>query len=484
MESAQAAQSSCPQTARPERGGGRSFLRKKPSATRFPFVGSDKPIYAVDSISPNLLHCLMEVHSPLDVSLLTRAVHLTLSQTPILKSVARLRWFAPFWEVLDDLTPHPILTVRDLTQEAGAEGAAADITERFINEYIDVTQSPPVRFLLGRLSAGRWLFVAKAHHCLLDVAAFLYMIEDVRTFYQKLLRGEPLPPAREMGGRDRGLLFRRVSLSLWGHAVLMAARRKISGPRLRRKVFVRFSQPGGAAAIAHRSVHFAGKEYTSFRARCKSLGVTANELLLAALCRTIYKWNGSGDPPEGFYSITMPVDLRRYARHKGTVPRIMSNFVGNAGVSVPVRAVKTLEDAVAWVVHETRFIKDHHVVLLRNLSLLWSAFVPPRWLRWAMQKRYERRPDQFVPTAIVSNAGRVDRILLPSADFAIHRIEGVGRAFSPAGLVVVALSYLRQQTITVTYRKDVCPEKEIDGFVELFAEELLPGYRASRDGAG
>jgi NRPS condensation-like uncharacterized protein len=456
-----------------------SFRPEKRAAATFPFVGSDKLIYAMDGVSKYMLHCIMEIQGRLQPQPLAEAVDYALAKSPVLRSIAQLRKFASYWEVVEDLTPYTIFTVRDLSREGDLGRAAGEELEEYINEYLDITRVPPARFLLLRVTEERSLFVVKVHHCALDPMALFHLIEDIQEAYGKLLTGEALPPPCGMTDRGRERLFRSVSPSLWLRAILKAAYKGVYGGGSRPRCFVQFSNPEPTETIAYRSLSFKEHEYGALHSRCKSLGVTANELVMAALCRTIRQWNGERERADGVYSIVMPVDLRWYARRGGKIPRVMASFIGGTWVTVPVPAVTTFAATVDYVTREARFIKSHHLGLLANLGFPLLYVLPPRWLRRMARRLYERSPRKRVPTAIFAYLGKVDRALSVFPGCQVTKMEGVGTGFSPVGLDVVVLSCSRVYTVTVTYLKQACAAEEMDRFMAAFAEEILPPQKTT-----
>lgn len=452
--------------------------RARARTVRFPFVGSDKLIYAMDGVSRYMLHCLLELEGHLHEPYLEKAIEHALAQSPVLKSIARLGWFRAYWEPVEDLTPYSILTVKDLTGETDAETAARAFLQRYVNEYIDITQAPPARFLLIRLPADRLLFVVKVHHCAVDPTAVFNVIGDVQEAYGRLARGEPLPPVGQMADRSRKRLFRHVSPLLWLRVLLNAARQGIRRFGSQPRCFVRFADAKGTEAISYRSLKFQGPDYMALRSRCKALGVTANELVMAALCRAIRQWNGDRERMDGAYSIVMPVDLRWYARQGGKMPRIMASFIGGSWVTIPVAEVTTFEAAVEYVTKETRFIKDHHLGLLANIGFPLLYFIPARRFRRMARRQYERHPEKSIPTAVFAYLGKVERSLSTFPDCQLKGMEGVGTGFYPVGLDVVVLSCARAYTVTVTYLKQACSDAEMDQFMALFSAEILPSPSA------
>lgn len=444
---------------------------------RFPFVGSDKIVYGIDGVSKFMIHYVIEVQGRLQQQQLAEAIDLALAKSPILKSVARLRNVAPYWEVLEDVSPYSILTVEDLSQDVAAAAAARSVVEKYINEYVDVTQSPPARFLLIKLPADRLLLVVKVHHCALDPLAILHLIEDIQDYYGKLLQREPIPLCAPMEARGRWPLFKNVSLLLWGEVIRSAVVRQYQQRRQRRgrsRAHVRFSAPAPQSdTISYRTLRLEGTDYLRLRARAKSIGITVNELAIAALCCAIRRWNGGQERANGVYNIIMPVDVRRYVRKQGRVPRIMSNYVGGTLVAVPVEVAADFQETVHYVTEEVHFIRDHQIGLRHNLMLPLLYFIPPQWLRRTVKKFYARRPSQVAPTAILAYMGKLDRVLSVFPDCEIKTVEAIGTGFYPVGFDVAILAYGKEYTITFSYLKQACPEAEIESFMELFSHELL-----------
>ncbi|MCS6803639.1 MAG: condensation domain-containing protein [Acidobacteriota bacterium] len=474
---------------------------------RLPFITSDKIIYAMDGVFTYMLHAVLELTGRLDESLLERAIEYALVKSPILKSVARLKPLGSYWEVVDDLTPYAILTVNDLSSDPEADTSVAALLQAYINEAIDITASPPTRFLLIQLPDNRCVFVMKVHHCAVDPAGMLHCLDDIQTAYRHLLNGEALPPVSPMPSRSRRQLFRHVSPLLWlrviGRAAISLVRRQKSQPRgfvqfddaaksYRQSNHCRTSQPHGFAqfdggrsscTVAYRTVQFKGRDYTKFRARCKSFGVTANELVMAALCCAIRRWNGQRERPDAVYSIVMPVDLRWYLRQGGQVPRIMANFIGGSWISVPAAYVTTFEETIQYIARQTRFIKDGHMGLLANLGMPVVKLLPPRWLRRAAQRMYQRHPQRMVPTAVFAYLGKVERIMTTFPGCQLTGIAGVGAGFDPVGLDVVVVNFDHVFSVTVTYLRDVCPDAQMDRFMMLLTDQILGNEEQQHAGA-
>ncbi len=444
-----------------------------------PFVGSDKIIYAMDGVFKYMLHTTLEIQGRLDQPTLAKAINFALDKSPILRSVARLRTFASYWKPLEDVSPYRMLTVRDLSAEPDTEAATRELLDSYINESIDVTQAPPIGFLLLVLPGEKSLFVIKVHHCVADPVAMMYCLEDIQEAYGKLLNGEPLPDIGGMEDRSRKRLFRHVSPLQWGRVIWRAAMKAVRSRGSRPRSFVQFANPQPMGAISYRVLEFKDRDFTAFRSRCKAFGVTANELVMAALCRTIRLWNGDREQPDGAYSIVMPVDLRWYARQRGKAPRIMASFIGGSWVTIPVSEVTTFEAAVQYVVKETRFIKDHHLGLLANVGFPLLYLISPRWLRRAARRQYERNPSKMIPTAVFAYLGKMDRTLPGFPGCQLTQMTGIGAGFYPVGLDVVVLNFERTFNITVTYLKHACSDAEMDQFMALFAQEILGMNRAS-----
>lgn len=457
-------------------------MHQTSSVKRFPFVITDKVVYAVDGVSKFMLHVVMDLEGSLQPTLLAQAVELTLRQTPILRSVARLRVFASYWEAQDGIARESQLQVVDVSHEPEPEQAAHSVMESYINDYIDITRTLPMRFLLIQLGPQRWWFVAKVHHALMDPVAITYVVQDIQMFYQRLLNGESVVVSPEpLADRGRWPVLKSVPVSLWLRVMRVGwsrLRRHRREGRKGRRLHVNFSAPAlHSDTIAYRTLRWSGPAYLTARARAKSLGVTFNDLVIAALLQAVHKWNGGGSNANDFYTIVMPVDMRRYVRAQGRMPRILSNYVGGTLITVSVGQLTTFEETARHIARETEFIRQHHVGLRHNLLLPFLLIAPPQWLRRTVQRIHARHPERLAPTAIVAYMGKLERLFAPFPGCQIRGIEGIGTGFYPVGFDVSVFAYGKEYVATLTYRKGACTEQEMDRFISLFWQEVISEER-------
>ncbi len=450
--------------------------RSKPMGMKFPFTATDKGMYVLDGIFNATFHCILEIQGSIQMPLLAKAIDYALAKTPILKSIARLRGITSYWEVIGDLSPYTILTVKDVSQEwAGAE-KTKELVHQYLNEPLDITREPPARFLLIRTSADRCIFINKVHHCALDGKAAFHLIRDIQDAYEKLLRDDPLPALAEMRDRGRWLLVKSVPLSLWVWLLSEAMMEWVRHEREERRVcYPQFSASQPLSdTISYRSLRLAGEDYQQFLSRCRSLGVTFNDLVITSVCRAIHRWNQSQGTTGGIYSFIMPIDLRKYVERNGQVPRIMSNYVGGSLITIPAAVVTTVTEMAEHVARNTRFIRNRHIALRQQLRLPLLSFLPPRWLRERMKRFYQRDPGRFVPTAVVSNFGKLDSILSTFAHCHITGIDIILAAVYSGSFLLALSSYQEVCHLTFTYLQSVCSEPEIDEFLQLVSYEMLP----------
>jgi NRPS condensation-like uncharacterized protein len=460
--------------------------RRNAMAVTFPFTAPDKAVYALDGISNFRVHYLLQIDGHIQPPVLGRAIDHALARTPVLKSIARLNGRNPHWEVVEDLAPYPIFTFEDVSSPPGAAEKARERIYDYINAPMDITREPPANFRLIRFAEDRWTFVAKVHHCALDGIASFFLIRDILSAYNSLLSGHPPRGVDEIGDRGRWPLLRSVPMRLWGRLMWISLLRAVRYEKVEKdRCFARFSaSPSPPGSISYRSVRLAGDDYQRLCSRCESLGITFNDLVITALCHTIHRWNQGRGPAEGIYTIAMPVDLRKYLEQNGEIPRVMSNYAGGTFVIIPTKVVTTAAETAAYVSTATRFLKDYHLALGQSLMLLFANLVSPHRLRKWVKRSHRRNPGKFVPTTVVSNVGRIDAILPSFHGCEIRGVDVVATAYDPGGLFFVVSSYRDVCTITVTYRQSVCPEAEIDEFVNVFSKEITSRGEAWARGAG
>jgi len=294
-----------------------------------------------------------------DAELLREAVRGVMAEFPALASGLRLGWIKSRFEPIADLEPP--LRVVDL-EAADPESIPAPLL-KFFSTPLDMVRGPLAAFCLVRAKGCAFLG-ANVHHGACDGRGLRYLLAALATHYSALAAGHK--PDRPVFRTDRipniiygPMPFRRRAALIWRGLKMFAACFAAPSPD-------RVEATAGPGALT--PVFFAGDERARIVAKARALGVTVNDLFLAALIRSYHRWNGKIVA----FNVLIPQDLRPYGvgvpgvhleegewRTVGNVLGVMFLFLRDdlpladpdrlrQHVSALVRAEKTAESALAF----------------------------------------------------------------------------------------------------------------------------------------
>jgi diacylglycerol O-acyltransferase len=273
---------------------------------------------------------------------------------------------------------------------------------------------------------GRSAVVARLHHCLADgiaLAGVLLALVDGGA------GAKAAPPSTGGAGRSRpsggsigtilGTAVRTVSNVLVG--------RQDTRSRLR-----------GAASVGRRAAWTSPLDLEISKAAAKRLGVSVNDVLLAAVAGGLRRWLIDHGEPAADCRVMVPVDLRRGA----AVPAELGNRFGIVFIMLPV-ALPGAEARVAAVHAATTEAKSSSVAPA-SYGLLSLVGLMPRWGQGLAATLLGR-----IATGIVTNVPgpRTELTLagapLTSVVFWVPHIGPIGigfSVFSYAGTVTVGVA--------------------------------------------
>lgn len=438
-----------------------------------PFIASDRVIYALDGLSPYVLNVVYGFAGPIDVEALAVAVDAVLARIPILRSVAELGRLRSRWRVLPAAAPEQRLRVIDLEPRpvAGSDpdDSVTAALRQIVAEPLDLTAVPAARFALLRGGSSDALLVLSCHHVPVDAPAILLVIDELRRSYEALLAGGP--PSRDPLPlhRSRAALLGSVPLRRWASAAWRSARHHRRLGRAGPTVHLRFSGTAGAIP-GFRTLHFDEEQTAALEARRCGLEASRSEYLVASLVMAARRWNGPAADPAGRYRIVVPVNLRRYLPEGRAV---FASFMGGALIQVPAAPALSFETTVATVKEQLREIRDGHHALAPNLLFPLVRLLPARALRRLLLLAYRRRPAAVVPTASVAYVGTAPGWLQHLGPARLVSRITISTGFFPPGVNLHAALVSGTLTVTLSYLRAACPDREMDAFVGMLREQLL-----------
>ncbi|MFL6098859.1 MAG: wax ester/triacylglycerol synthase family O-acyltransferase [Actinomycetales bacterium] len=334
-----------------------------------------------------------------------------------------------------DLAAHVRSADIDLTVAGGdVEQALMAYVGGLMGTPLDLRHSPWTLTLVQ--VGGRSAVVARLHHCLADGIALAGVLLS-------LVDGHPgaaaAPPGTGAGMSSRsahsaGGSARSAVSSL--ATVLGAAVRTVSEIVVGRKD--RQSRLRGAASVGRRAAWTSPLDLALSKAAAKRLGVSVNDVLLAAVAGGLRRWLLDHDEPADDCRVMVPVDLRRGE----PVGADLGNRFGIVFVTLPV-ALPGAEERVAAVHVATTEAKGSSVAAA-SYGLLSLVGLMPRWGQGLAANLLGR-----IATGIVTNVPgprtelSVEGAPLTSVAFWVPHIGPIGigfSVFSYSGTVTVGVA--------------------------------------------
>jgi NRPS condensation-like uncharacterized protein len=371
-------------------------------ALRIPFNIIDETfVHADDPAQPLTVQMEARVGGSLDEDRMRQALAVVVAAHPLAR--ARLRpWTADAlayeWEVDDEVQVDPLRTV---TVEG--EGDLDAVRAELQSGPVSLFESPPLRARLVHAPGGDAVMLA-VHHAASDGMGALRLLRSVVRAYAGLPEDGPaLDPVASH------------SLSVAGTPSLservrggMVELRKLGNVRsLPARVAADGGSPGAGYGITTLRVPVSPLLDSPLRRR---LGATMNDLLLAALHRSIGRWNQEHGEAAERISVHMPIN----ARPPEWREEVVGNLVVGEAVSTTPAERESPERCLATVAGWTEAVKQRGPrPALEALAALPRG---PVAARRAMVAWATTAGQRFADTAVLSNVGRVPAALLAGGE--------------------------------------------------------------------
>jgi WS/DGAT/MGAT family acyltransferase len=304
---------------------------------------------------------------------------------------------------------------------------------------------PPWSLTLVQLP-GHSAVVARLHHCLADGIALAGVLLSL---VDQQVAAAPAPAAPPSSGRTVGSVAGGVA-AMAGSAVrtvghVVAGQGEPSGP-LR-----------GRASVGRRAAWTPPQDLAPVRARARELGVSVNDVLLAAVAGGLRHWLGTHGAPPRDVRVMVPVDLRRGRPVSGR----LGNRFGIVFVRLPVTVATPAARAAA--VHVATSAAKRSAVAPASYALLSLVGVLPGWAQGLAARLLGR-----VATVIVTNVPGPRRSLSLGGvrlDSVVFWVPHIGRI----GIGVSIFSYDGTVTLGVATNSSL-PIEPVDLVAAITAE--------------
>lgn len=295
------------------------------------------------------------------------------------------------WDIADDVDRDPLRVV-DCPDATALEALRTEL----YTPPIALDVSPGFRIALARRPGGDLVLLATSHMVADGVGAVRLMQTIARTY-----RGEPDPPdplplaeARDVGS----FLAPRTRSEKWAREL-----------ELLRRLHEVLEEPSRIAAVG-------GSDRGGFGLVFRVLDIgeatpglvqrppdtTINDVLVAALHRTVQCWNTQHNAPSGRIGVMMPINIRPADR----LWDVVSNLTSMVSISTDPDDRTDLASATAAVAEQTYEMRrnDRAYGLYDLLDAMKAA---PLAVKRAVPRLIHLTGDRFVDTAMLSNLGRL-----------------------------------------------------------------------------
>lgn len=387
----------------------------------------------------------------LDSPRLGRAIAIALRTHPMTRvrlERRRVGLRAPRWGFEEPTVESVLVTTR-----CDDEAAMAAARTEFYNGRLDLRSNPPLRCLLAHRPGGDSLLL-NVHHAVSDGAGALRLFRSVACAY----RGEPdpIPEVDPLAVRDLRVSFGRSGIP----------RPRANTPNGPPTFVTPEGAPGGPGyGYCHRILP--AEQRVALEPRRYGPSATLNDLLLAALHRTIDAWNRARGTSSELIKTFVPSSLRPPEWYNEIVANLS---LGGKVVSTPSQR-SSADALMAAVLDQTRAIKAGGGLAAMLDAPGWAYRLLPLLLPAACTLLGDRARS----SAVLAYFGKLDREV---PDFGpgpgeIQEVWGSPPVGMPPGLAAGACVYRGRLFLTLRYRRTLFGEESAHSFCELFLAELV-----------
>lgn len=432
-------------------------------------------------------HLILTIEGHVEPDRLNQALLSVLRLHPTMRARVSSSLFRHFREVQEECGDK-ILEFSDSTAQPPAEninGAQAQYEKRiseWINRPLDLRSELPVRALLLRNSGAGYSLIFTFHHSAIDGLRAVRFINEVMSRY---ISRDPFEAvlscdvARQRNGDELMALARaerrRVQRFRW--TMLCYMLRFLLMTPVRRSSRIFHDGPGKGPGIDFCSGRLDSAGLQQIKVASRSVGGTANDILMAACFRTIEKWNRFHGKKCGKISLMLPVNVAG-----AELQQLAANLVSFISVATDCRD-RTDSTELLRRVH--RYTASALKLNRGNaFSYIYFSYVLSRLPLVAMKgfARLIKFP-VYADTVLHSNLGVIN---LGDHDgrngFRVTDFAALGPVVNVMGMFLCISTYNGTLGIDLCYRTGCFSKQKAQEFLNSYLDEL-ENYRVEA-GAG
>ncbi len=452
------------------------------SAASIPLNCVDKCLLALDGINePMLIYAVLKIQGEVDAAKLGRAISIAQKVHPVMRTIIRTRRLRPIREIQED-TGRGVLTVADRAElwDTDYESYVAD----WMSLPMDLGSEFPIRVLLLRKDETESLLVFTFHHCSADgLRAFLFVKEVVENYNigsrkEGEVEASPLQSPEVMRINRKGDELLEAANSQ--RAKVEHYYRKVFSSLIHRFVLSMFSPPtrvfhdrsGRSRQLRFCFATVGPEELGRIQSGAKLVGVTLNDILLAACYMAVDRWNRMHGKKSNRIRIMAPVNIS---------PKGFSGVVSNQASWLSLTTTPRDRGDATRLLRKVRAQTSEAAANRMAFALVYYFYFCSRFPLFVMRMmcRFLIITRTYVDTIVLTNVGSIwsgprseEPVVSTMGDARILNVIGSAPVVSPMGLSIAVSTYNRNLNLSLTYRPAFLSKEKARAFLDLYVEEI------------
>ncbi len=428
------------------------------SAQQTPFSPIDEILELTDSARyPVNVHIEAKAAGALDAEKMHEAVHAALDLHPL----ARARKMAPrpsdkqlIWEITDTVGVDPFLVV-----EAGDEAAVNVARNQLLSSQVPLHESPPLRVWLVRCSSGDHLILNVSHAAADGIGTLRFMRSILRAYNGEEDDTGSIEP---LDARDVKALYSPTS----------RAEKNQQFKSFASSLKTQMSEPTNVSAVSyHKHIAYGCHNLTLDVDQVAALNpkrhikATFNDLLVAAMHRTVHLWNENQGDDSTLIRVLSPVNLRP----KDWWFEVFGNFAMSFTTNTEQHERSEPALLLERVVEQANTAKEEGFAEAMLLGLGINTKLPV----WMKNMLFQSPGEKGATTATLTNAGRISEALTFGEDGDALEVWMSPPAVMPDGLGLGVTNYNGQLHLSFRHSYELLDDDAVAEFAQLFHESLI-----------
>jgi NRPS condensation-like uncharacterized protein len=426
-------------------------------ASQTPFSAVDEALDLADSAYyPVNVHIEAKASRHLDAEKLRAAVQTALQIHPLARAFKlppKPKDKIVYWEVSESAGIDPFLIV-----EGGDEAGVNRARNQLLSIQVPLHEAPPLRVWLVRCDSGDHV-ILNVHHAAADGIGTLRFLRSILRAYNN--EADQTGDVDALEARDLDQFYgasNHTEKSKRLMSFLSAMHRQLAE---RTPVSARGAIRRSGYGCCHLTVEAA--EVAALNPK-KHIDATFNDLLVAALHRTVEVWNDRQQDGAGLVRVMSPVNLRP----KEWWFEVFGNFAISFATNSKQGDRKSPEQLMAAITEQSRVAKEKGFAE----SLLLGLSVNSKLPAWAKDLLFQDAGEKGAASAILTNAGRIGEALSFGDDGDAAEVWISPPAPMPDGLGIGVTNYNGRIHLSFRHSYELLSDEAMAEFAELYRETL------------